>query len=511
MSKMSTNQIILNVPIEWEKPSMFDSLTPEEISFVLKIGYQMVMEARELSTKEHHRDEIIQNLKNEMKQEIDKIQLEVLIEKETHKRMQLALKEEIENKYQLVIASKDEIIKYNFEMLKSKDEMLVQSQSMKSNHKKGRNGEEIFEYYAFETFRDFNGYQLLDTHKIAGSGDFHLKFAEFDVLVDAKNYKTNIPVNQREKIKNDLTRNEHLTFAWMVSLNCNIDKYDKSPVMYEWINSNQCIVYINKLLDCEDPCKLLRIVWFTCNELRKFLRNDDDISKNLDFEKMKNEKFQLIDKVSSLRKTIRQINASLNNTKNIVQLMDDEIKEILANQTMELVRSHYGIFEEWWNLNVEYNNNESDILSSTELWYKFRQQNKANLQQDELKIENFKDFLKSKVSNYNLIFHNGMKGSSNKSAFSLKGYIFVNNSVSCKKRKKDDSYFGDDDLDRKILNEYLENGLNILEIADLNAVFAWQIVSFLVSKNIINRRSDARGYDLYAQTEEYKSKFLKSK
>ena len=39
-----------------------------------------------------------------------------------------------------------------------------------------------------------------------GEGDFHLHFEEFDVLADAKNYKKKVPIDQREKIKNDLIK-----------------------------------------------------------------------------------------------------------------------------------------------------------------------------------------------------------------------------------------------------------------------------------------------------------------
>jgi hypothetical protein len=34
----------------------------------------------------------------------------------------------------------------------------------------------------------------------------------------------------------------------------------------------------------------------------------------------------------------------------------------------------------------------------------------------------------------------------------------------------------------------------------------WQIVSLLMRYKIINKRDEARGYDLYKETEEYKSK-----
>jgi biotin operon repressor len=39
-------------------------------------------------------------------------------------------------------------------------------------------------------------------------------------------------------------------------------------------------------------------------------------------------------------------------------------------------------------------------------------------------------------------------------------------------------------------------------------VLVWQVVSILMNNGIIVKRSDARGYDLYKETEEYKNKIV---
>jgi hypothetical protein len=235
-----------------------------------------------------------------------------------------------------------EIEKYRF-LLDEKEKQVnkinetheyILKQNQKSTSHKGKEGEEVFEYYADESFRDFKGYSLIDKHTQGGSGDFHMLFEEFDVLVDAKNYKKKVPIDQREKIKKDLIKNEHLTFAWLVSLNTDIDKYDKSPVMYEWINTKQCIVYINNLLENEDPRKLLRVVWFTCKELYKFVEevtvNKNEIHEeiNEELQELKDDKFKLMDKIKNMRKIMREINTTLNTTRNMLQQIDDEFKEM---------------------------------------------------------------------------------------------------------------------------------------------------------------------------------------
>jgi hypothetical protein len=201
----------------------------------------------------------------------------------------------------------------------------------KSTSHKGSEGEKTFSEYA-ETFQDFKGFELLDKHTQGGQGDFHLHFEDFDVLVDAKNYKKKVPLD-REKIKKDLLKNEHLHFAWLVSLNTSIEKYDKAPIMYEWINTTQCIVHINNLSSFEDPKKILRIVWFTCKELYKFI--EDVNYDETELTELRDKNFKMMDKVRNIRKTIREINTSMNATRNLIQVMDDELKGILEAETSE--------------------------------------------------------------------------------------------------------------------------------------------------------------------------------
>jgi hypothetical protein len=255
-------------------------------------------------------------------------------------------------------------------------------------------GEKTFSDYA-ETFIDFKGFEIIDKHTQGGQGDFHLHFEDFDVLVDAKNYKKKVPIDQREKIKNDLQKNEHLHFAWLVSLNTSIDKFDKSPIMYDWINTKQCIVYINNLSSFEDPKKILRIVWFTCKELY-------DMTKDVNFDeeeltKLKNDRFKMMDKIRVFRKNIREINTSMNATRNLIQVMDDEFKTMLDNETNEIVSSNFSLFDNWWNENVIVTNDDS-IVVSTDLWFRFKQENKDIIKDFEITPDKFRQFVKSKVS-----------------------------------------------------------------------------------------------------------------
>jgi hypothetical protein len=290
-------------------------------------------------------------------------------------------------------------------------------QTSKSTSHKGSDGEKTFSEYS-QTFMDFKGFEIVDKHTQGGEGDFHLHFEEFDVLADAKNYKKKVPIDQREKIKKDLLKNEHLHFAWLVSLNTSIEKYDKAPIMYEWINTTQCVVYINNLSSFEDPKKILRIVWFTCKELYKLIEDVDQDEVELTDLREKN--FKLMDKVKNMRKTIREINTSMNATRNLIQVMDDELRGILEAETNEIVTSNISLFDDWWEVNIETTNDET-LVASTDLWTRFKQENKLMINEMNITGDKFKQYIKSKVPLSSIILRNKNANS----AFDIKGIKMV--------------------------------------------------------------------------------------
>jgi len=446
---MTTKIINIVVPIDWNCPDIMSTLNSEENAFILNTGCEMMKEARNLVAGLSQKD-IYNKIREESKSELQKLELDLLVQKELNSEIDSVIRsyyeKQLEQMKKQIEELKTQIIKYESEnkhvinsevskvelklnaVIESKDKSIeslsttyqnlyTTIQSHKSTSHKGKEGEKLFEYYANDTFRDFNGYNLIDKHTQGGAGDFHMLFEDFDVLVDAKNYKKKVPIEQRDKIKKDLIKNEHLHFAWLVSLYTDIDKYDKSPVMYEWINTKQCIVYINNLTEYEDPRKILRVVWFTCKELYKFVEEVN--VDNEELQELKNNKFKLIDKITKIRKRIREVNTSINSTKNLVQLMDEELKEILSNETSNIVESNYGVFDEWWDNNIELTNDVETLLT-TEMWVKFRQENKQLIKDSEITVDKFKQYIKIKLPHSKII----IKSKNANSAYELKGLKF---------------------------------------------------------------------------------------
>ena len=551
---MSLRIINITIPADDVVPDIISTFTPEENLLMLKIGSNCLKEGRQ-AVAGLTQKEIYNKIKDESKSEIEKLELDLLVEKELKNKlseeitriyqkqmddMKIQLKEmshkifkyELDNadidkkaaykayeKYDMLLQDKDKQLN---KLGETYEKLLVQSH--KSTSHKGKEGEQLFEDYA-NTFIDFKGFEIIDKHTQGGDGDFHMRFEEFDVLVDAKNYKKGVSANQREKIKNDLIKNEHIPFAWLVSLNTTIDKFDKSMIMYEWINTRQCIVYINNLAQNDDPRKILRIVWFTCKELNRFVSDvsvDDD-----ELITIKETHFKLMDKVKNLRKSIREINTTINVTKNMIQVMDDQLKEILETETTTIVESNYSFFDDWWTKNIEVTD-EDVRLVSTDIWFKFRSDNKCELNEFNITPDKFKQFVKSKTPSVNII----LKNKNANSAFEIKGIKFkliknskvlgkmiedeniilslnenvlAKNTVSKKKNSLVEEHFNEEQIN-KIISEYSIQENDIMNISVINDINPWEVISLLVRKNIISKREQARGYDKYKDTDEYKIK-----
>jgi hypothetical protein len=540
----------VNITIPDDKIIDISGFSLEENYMMLKIGSECLLEGRKAVAGLTQKD-IYNKIKEETRGEVQRLELDILVEREMKIKMEEQIKNMYENmlekmrsqietmsvqiksyelqnkdlikaevekareRYDLVLNEKDKQIN---RLSETYEKLIIQSH--KSTSHKGSDGEKTFSDYA-ETFIDFKGFNIIDKHTQGGEGDFHLHFEEFDILVDAKNYKKKVPIDQREKIKKDLQKNEHLHFAWLVSLNTSIDKFDKSPIMYDWINTTQCIVYINNLSSFEDPKKILRIVWFTCKELYKLIE-DVDQDEN-DTTELKEKNFKLIDKIKNVRKTIREINTSMNTTRNLIQVMDDDLRCLLENETNEIVSSNFSLFDDWWNENVIVTNNDS-VVVSTDLWFRFKQENKLIINEMNISGDKFKQYIKSKIPSSCIILRNKNANS----AFDIKGIqlkvfnyksniienekidIELNEEILKKPKiiKKSSEVVFSKELDSKLLNEYYSNK-DIMEISEKNNIKPWQVVSLLMKYNIIKKRDDARGYDKYKETEEYKQKLEK--
>ena len=373
---------------------------------------------------------------NRLKQEVEKIMKYKL---ESYERLSQARENEIRNFQEIILKREKEVMQLR-EMLKVKEqemgdiiekevnetvkmerekiddfmknvinknltvlENIANQTTTKCSAELGDIGEKKFESIAVKAFRDFDGFEIINTSKQTAKGDYHLVFKDFTIMVDAKNYSGPVGITSRTKLTRDLQKNEDISFAWMVSLNTPIDMFNSAPFMFDWVSETQCVCYVNSLLKYEEPVEMLRGVWFMCNSIYRLLVKEDDSIVDEDLQDMKEEmketKSKMKDLLDKLKKDLKDFKKNLNVLKNVGDSMEERIIIYLNDETSNIVNKYDGMFMSWWEKNIEYS--EGGSMKSTEIWCKFKKDN-MEISKD-MDADKFKKYICDYVSLNNLI------------------------------------------------------------------------------------------------------------
>jgi len=442
----------------------FSELSPEDTAIVIKGGFRAFLAAKEdmrlLSGDELYksiRSEIEQGFEEErrtfrellekaekdltVQQELCKISItqgeekgEKLVAKrlETYDRLQLAYKEEREHMQNRIISleiqvatanarTREEAMKLVNQELENLKHILAekdkQTDHIKSSLDKavekidgmtqkkttvtlGKIGEKQFGDIANAAFRDFDSFEIEDMHSVAGQGDFHLKFKGFTVLTDSKLYTNKVNSTSRDKIKRDLKKNEHIHFAWLVSLDTTIDKFDKAPFMFEWLSERKCVCYINELLKYDEPGEMLRAVWHCCNTIYSIMTIEEGVGGGEELTRLREHELKIKEIVQKMVKNNRERETIMGQLRGNFDKNDEYIREILNQETNKMAGDYYGIVVEWWNKHMTEQEGAGAITAAT-LWPQFKKDNETIIGVMDGNL--FKDILMSFVSEKNLV------------------------------------------------------------------------------------------------------------
>ena len=546
---------IVNITIPDDKIIDISGFSLEENYMMLKIGSECLLEGRKAVAGLTQKD-IYNKIKEETRGEVQRLELDILVEREMKVKMEEQIKNMYENmlekmrsqmetmsvqiksyelqnkdlikaevdkakeKFDLILDEKDKQNRLNREVF-DKAEKLISKTIVKTSIAIGDDGEQIFESLS-DTFKDFSGYKIENKAKQGHKGDFHLFFKDFNILVDSKNYSGSVQKKEVIKIETDLTTNENMKFAWMVSLNSNICDYNRFPIMTKWITTDvgvKCILFINNLLEHKEPRNILRQAWAICEDFHRLTKSvdkeDGDLEKYIERNlKQKKQIENLQDRAAELRRGINILN-------NTLRHIDNDIIEMLSLVSDEFVNDKLALNDKinsWWDSNIDFSNDDSK-LTSTEIWTKFKKENKEYIGENKITIELFKEKITCIVNIANYV-EKTKKGVIEFIGFKFKEVkvkpidnLVIENIVIEKKPKsapkpKSKFYFSEEE-DNKILKDYEDENNNIMTISTSNNILPWQVVSLLIQYKVISKRGEARGYDIYKETEEYKSKILK--
>ena len=457
---MSVKMINIVVPFDWQFPEIINTFAPEENVLILSMGSNIIREARNvvagLSQKE-----IYNKIRKESKSEIEKLELDLLVEKQLSNRtleqtnkiyesqinslqkqigeLNKQLTEQVNNNKSIIqnevdkekekfrVLSEDKY-KQVTRITENYEKHLQQQSETKSSKKLGDEGEDNFMLLS-ETFKDFTGYKIEKKSHQGHKGDFHLFFENFNVLVDLKNYTGSVQKKELDKIEHDLSINDTMDFGWLISYESNVSDWNRFPIMCKWILTDiglKCIIIVNKLNSNKNPTDILRSVWNMTNEIHAILSKTKEVD-NSELIKIKERDYNVLQKIKTLQKRLSEMKRNITSMSQTEKDIENDIIDIISMFTNELSKNEFdksSKIKEWWNENIEYDSNNENKLTSTEVWSRFKKENKLYVDQNKMLIEDFKTHIKNFIDVNNYV-EKSKKGSVDFIGFKFKDLLVV--------------------------------------------------------------------------------------
>jgi hypothetical protein len=169
-------------------------------------------------------------------------------------------------------------------------------------------------------------------------------------MIDTKCFiDTDVPIKDRKKLKHDMTQNSHIKIAWMVSMHKTILKFSKYPFMVD-IEDGICYVYINSLMESDNPANLLKMAWHTSSVVFDLLTQDDD-TLLLDKYKKNDKRIRAI--IDKMMRKSRERYATLKQLKDNFDDTERDIKDILNDEILNIRTTHEELVCRWFESNME--------------------------------------------------------------------------------------------------------------------------------------------------------------
>jgi hypothetical protein len=382
--------------------------------FIESIQAQLFEKTRELenqkkeldSFREHEKQFIIQKT-----EEINKIKMDstILLQeklKECECQIEAKITKQFEEKAKYIQSIESQLFEKTRELENQKKELFelrerekeivqqtIEEMKNKNTPKKiGEIGENVFYDLAIHTFRDFKQFQIKNTSKQKHSGDFHLSFENFTIMVDIKNYTNKVGSINRDKIKNDLINHPTIKIAWLISLETDNDKYSYYPFMIDdtEIENGICICYINSLLLQHNPTELLKIVWYTCEIIYENIINNQ--TNNEEMNKFKKNQQTIIKFSDTYFNEIKKKQETfINGLQDTYNTTTELINQLLKDTIQNYKDTEMNIVKEWWNINCF--PSHGDKIKSSHIYDAFSNESpyKINSEKFKMILENIID------------------------------------------------------------------------------------------------------------------------
>jgi hypothetical protein len=140
--------------------------------------------------------------------------------------------------------------------------------------------------------------------------------------------------------------------------------------------------------------------------------------------------YKVVQKIKTAQKRLSELKRTVASMSQITKDIENDILDALSLLSNEIVKneSEKNVkIKEWWDLNIESDNSENK-LTSTEIWTRFKKDNKEYVDENKLLIEDFKNYVKIfiDVEKYN---EKSKKGSIEFLGFKFKENLLVSQPI----------------------------------------------------------------------------------
>jgi hypothetical protein len=332
------------------------------------------------------------------------------------------LKIEEERKIHKMTVENSEIMSKTLIDLNQKMESIQQSEFIAS--KRGKEGESCLYELLEQVFYEMDDeIEIVNTSKQSHMGDFHLKFRDFTILVDSKNFvnSSGVSSTDRKKMKYDMNHNKHIKIAWMVSLYKPIHCYSKAPFMID-IDNGVCYCYVNSLMNQENPGNILRTLYYCCKIVYDFaLDTIDDAGDSMENTRM-HELTAYKENEERLKRVMGEMNKLSKERFQMIQRMMENFEmqdkynlEIMTKDVVSLQDMRSNAIHEWFDKKVE--SREGGVLKTDNMYDVFCRENEGYSQRIT------KDMFRSTVCSFidsSLI----VKGKTAKTQYTIRNHVY---------------------------------------------------------------------------------------
>ena len=172
------------------------------------------------------------------------------------------------------------------------------------------------------------------------TGTIDVKFRR---LVDLKNYTGKVQKKELEKIEHDLSINDTMDFAWLISYESTVSDWNRFPIMCKWIVTDvglKCIIIVNNLNSNKNPIDVLRVVWNMTNEIHMMMSKTKEID-NTELEKLRERDYNVLQKIKTAYKRISEMKRNIVSMSQTAKDIENDMIDSINMFTNELSKNEF--------------------------------------------------------------------------------------------------------------------------------------------------------------------------